>query len=90
MAWLATLVWPEQDDRRERLRHAVEVARAEPPRIVAGDLLEELPALVAEAAAHGTVVVFHSAVVGLPHAAGPRADPGADARPGRATGAAAG
>jgi hypothetical protein len=38
------------------------VARAEPPRIVAGDLLDELPALVAEAAAVGTVVVFHSAV----------------------------
>jgi hypothetical protein len=62
MAWLEGLVWPEQDVRRERLRHAVEVARVEPPRIVAGDLLEELPALVAEAAAHGTVLVFHSAV----------------------------
>jgi hypothetical protein len=62
MAWLETLVWPEQDDRRERLRHAIEVARADPPQIVAGNLLDELPALVAEAAAHGTVVVFHSAV----------------------------
>jgi hypothetical protein len=62
MAWLETLVWPEQDDRRVRLRHAVEVARTDPPRIVAGNLLDELPALVAEAAAYGTVVVFHSAV----------------------------
>jgi hypothetical protein len=62
MAWLENLVWPEQDDRRERLRHAVEVARADPPRLVAGDLLDEVPALVSEAAAHGTVVVFHSAV----------------------------
>jgi hypothetical protein len=62
MAWLETLVWPEQDDRRERLRHAVEVARAHPPHLVAGDLLQELPRLVSEAAAYGTVVVFHSAV----------------------------
>ncbi len=62
MAWLETLVWPEQDDRRARLARAVEVARAEPPRIVTGDLLTELPALVADAAAHGTVIVFHSAV----------------------------
>jgi hypothetical protein len=62
MAWLEVLVWPEQDERRERLRHAVEVARREPPGIVAGSLLDELPALVTEAAAYGTVVVFHSAV----------------------------
>jgi hypothetical protein len=60
--WLEILVWPEQDDRRERLRRAVEVAAAEPPPLVRGDLVEELPALVDEAAGHGTVVVFHSAV----------------------------
>jgi hypothetical protein len=62
MAWLETLVWPEQDERRIRLAHAVEVARRAPPRIVTGDLLDELPALVAEASAYGSVVVFHSAV----------------------------
>jgi hypothetical protein len=62
MNWLETLVWPEQDDRRERLRHAIEVARTDLPRLVRGNLLDELPALVAEASAYGTVVVFHSAV----------------------------
>ena len=62
MAWLELLVWPEQDDRRARLRHAVEVARTEPSHLVRGDLLDELPALVAEASAYGTVLVFHSAV----------------------------
>jgi hypothetical protein len=61
-AWLETLVWPEQDARRERLAHAVEIARSEPPTLVAGDLLEELPALVSAASTHGEVVVFHSAV----------------------------
>ncbi|TIC82663.1 DUF2332 domain-containing protein [Nocardioides sp. GY 10127] len=63
MAWLETLVWPEQEERRARLRHAVEVARADPPDLRVGDLLEELPSLVAEAGRHGTPVVFHSAVV---------------------------
>ncbi len=62
MRWLETLVWPEEDDRRERLRHAIDIAAADPPRLVRGDLLAELPALVAEASAYGTVLVFHSAV----------------------------
>lgn len=63
MAWLANLVWPEHDDRRERLRAAVAVARDEPPTLARGDLLTELPRLVEEAAPHGQVVVFHSAVI---------------------------
>jgi hypothetical protein len=63
MAWLTTLVWPEDDARRAQLRGAIEVARTDPPRLSRGDLLTDLPALVDEAAAYGTVVVFHSAVV---------------------------
>lgn len=63
MAWLETLVWPEQDERRDRLRQAIKIARADPPRLVRGDLLTDLPPLVEEAAAHGPVVVFHSAVI---------------------------
>jgi hypothetical protein len=62
MLWLENLVWPEDDLRRERLRHAAEVARADPPTLVRGDLLERLPGLVAEAAAYASVLVFHSAV----------------------------
>ena len=63
MAWLENLVWPEHDERRARLRQAVQIARTDPPRLVTGDLLDHLPALVAEAGRHGTVVVFHSAVI---------------------------
>lgn len=63
MAWLTMLIWPEQDDRRMRLVQAVEIARADPPQLVRGDLLDELPELVAQAAAYGEVVVFHSAVI---------------------------
>ncbi|WP_299053490.1 DUF2332 domain-containing protein [uncultured Nocardioides sp.] len=62
MAWLATLVWPEQEDRRRRLAEAVAVARTDPPVLVRGDLLAELPALVDLARSHGRVVVQHSAV----------------------------
>ncbi len=61
--WLTTLVWPEHDDRRAQLQRAVEVARTDPPHLVRGDLLEELPSMVEQAAPHGTVVVFHSAVI---------------------------
>ena len=69
MAWLEVLVWPEHDDRRRSLAAALVVARAEPPRLDTGDLLERLPALVEEASGHGRVVVFHSAVVAyLDHA----------------------
>ncbi len=62
MGWLATLVWPEHDDRRARLAGAIAVARHEPPVLVAGDLLDELDSTVATAARHGEVVVMHSAV----------------------------
>ena len=63
MTWLTTLVWPEQDERRERLERAIAIARSDPPELVRGDLLDELPALVEHAAAAGPVVVFHSAVI---------------------------
>ena len=61
--WLEHLVWPEQEDRRARLRAAVDVARADPPYLVRGDLLEGLPALLGEAPPEATLVVFHSAVI---------------------------
>ncbi|HTW16078.1 MAG TPA: DUF2332 domain-containing protein [Nocardioides sp.] len=63
MAWLTTLVWPEQDARREQLGHAIEIARADPPDLRQGDLLTGLSDLVAEAASYGPVVVFHTAVI---------------------------
>jgi hypothetical protein len=61
--WLEVMVWPEQEERRERLRAAVRIAREDPPYLVRGDLLDELPALVAQAPVQATLVVFHSAVI---------------------------
>lgn len=63
VAWLDALIWPEHTDRRDRLHAAVEVARADPPHLVRGDLLDTLPALVEQAPAGATPVVFHSAVL---------------------------
>jgi hypothetical protein len=63
MAWLEALVWPDQPHRLARLRAAIAVARADPPRIVAGDLLTSLSALAAEAPNDATLVVFHTAVL---------------------------
>src|SRR5699024_11017169 len=33
-SWLETLIWPEQQERRQRLRDALDVAKEHPPRIV--------------------------------------------------------
>ena len=63
MAWLETLVWPEQTERAHRLKAAIQIARADPPRIVQGDLRIDVRPLIAEAPKNATVVVFHTAVV---------------------------
>jgi hypothetical protein len=63
-AWLETLVWPGQEARAERLRAAMDVARRDPPRVLRGDLLHDLPALAATAPADATLVVFHTSVLG--------------------------
>lgn len=61
--WLETLVWPEHDARRTRLRSAAMITAAEPPALRRGDLVDAIPELV-RAAPHGArVVVFHSAVL---------------------------
>ena len=63
VAWLETLVWPEEGDRLARLRAAMRIAAAHRPRVVQGDLLHDLPALAAEAPKEATLVVFHTAVL---------------------------
>ncbi|MET4094059.1 DUF2332 domain-containing protein [Arthrobacter sp. UYCu712] len=69
VAWLEALIWPEQDFRRQRLRQAIDVARADPPLLVAGDLNEELLTLAGQAPPDAELVVFHSAVMGYLDAA---------------------
>ncbi|GLI27678.1 hypothetical protein ARHIZOSPH14_19200 [Agromyces rhizosphaerae] len=63
MRWLETLVWPEQVERRERIRRAIELARREPVRLVAGDGRERLREVAADAPDDATLVVFHAGTI---------------------------
>ncbi|AUQ73190.1 DUF2332 domain-containing protein [Phaeobacter piscinae] len=63
VAWLEQLVWPEHQLRLDRLRSAISVAKHCPPHVVSGDLMQDLPALVAAAPGNATVVIFHTAVL---------------------------
>ncbi|WP_338751977.1 DUF2332 domain-containing protein [Janibacter alittae] len=65
-AWLETLVWPEHEDRRQRLAAACDQVADVAVDVIAGDLLTSLDEAIerARAAAPGaTVVVFHTAVI---------------------------
>jgi hypothetical protein len=61
--WLETLVWPEQVDRLARIRLAMDIVRAERPRIVRGDATAGLAALAAEAPKDATLVIQNSAAI---------------------------
>jgi hypothetical protein len=61
--WLEALVWPGEEYRLPRLRAACDVARVVSPRVFRGDLRVDLPGLAAQAPAHATLVVFHTAVL---------------------------
>jgi hypothetical protein len=63
VAWLDALIWPEHTHRRARLRAATAVAAADPPLLVRGDLVDDLPALAGQAPAGATLVVFHTSVL---------------------------
>lgn len=78
-AWLETLVWPEHEDRRDRLAAACRVVAAEPVDVVRGDLLTGLDEAIARARAaapEATLVVFHSAVIAYLEAEGRQRWPG--------------
>lgn len=57
--WLTACTWPEQTIRVERLAAAIALSAADPPRLVAGDLVEDLAAVV-EAAEPTTHLVLMS------------------------------
>ncbi len=61
--WATALLWPEQVDRIERFRSAVDIARRHPVRIVEGDALDALPRVVADAPGDASLVIVHSFVV---------------------------
>ncbi|BCH17281.1 hypothetical protein MesoLjLa_41320 [Mesorhizobium sp. L-2-11] len=64
VAWLETLVWPEQTERLANLRAALKIAATVKPRVVKGDLRgSDLVRLCSEAPKDATLVVFHTAVL---------------------------
>jgi hypothetical protein len=58
---LSAFVWADQWGRLERLRHAIEIARADPPELIRGDYVELLPQLLAGRDPDVLTVVFQTA-----------------------------
>jgi hypothetical protein len=58
---LQAFVWPDQAGRLERLRRAIEVARRDPPELIRGDYVAELPGLLRDRVAGAQLVVFQTA-----------------------------
>ena len=64
VAWLETLVWPEQTARLANLRAALKIAATVKPRVMKGDLRgSDLVQLCSEAPKDATLVIFHTAVL---------------------------
>jgi hypothetical protein len=61
--WLIACVWSDHIDRRQRLEAAIHLCRKGPPIIQKGDIIDDLPSLVAEAPKDALLVIFHSAVL---------------------------
>jgi hypothetical protein len=64
MLLLKSFVWADQRARLDRFDRAVETLRAEPPTLEQGDVVERLPALLAERQLGALTVVFQTAVRG--------------------------
>jgi hypothetical protein len=64
VAWLDALTWPEQTHRRDGCVRRAAIAAADPPILVFGDAITDLPTLAAEAPADATLVVLHTPVLG--------------------------
>ncbi len=54
-------MWAGQQDRLERLRSAIDILRADPPELIAGDYLELLPVALAARDPESLTIVFNSA-----------------------------
>jgi hypothetical protein len=61
---LKAFVWPDQEWRLRQLEDAIEVVRREPPQLVRGDLVDELPRVLSHARGDALTLVWHTAVLG--------------------------
>ncbi|AWB88425.1 DUF2332 domain-containing protein [Homoserinimonas hongtaonis] len=68
-AWLTAMVWPGQRRRLARVRAAIDIARADPPHLLAGDAIDRLAdALAAVPPGTTPVVVTAGVLVYIPFA----------------------
>jgi hypothetical protein len=71
--WLEALVWPEHDDRRRRLRAALDLATQFPSELISGDALQTLGPAIDRLPPGEAVVVLNSFILNqLPPADGER------------------
>lgn len=56
-AWLESLIWPGEHERAERIAGAMSIVAADPPRLRAGDAIEQLDAMAAAAPEGARLVV---------------------------------
>jgi hypothetical protein len=61
---LRSFVWAGQEGRMERLDRAIEALREDPPQLVQGDYVEELPHVLEALSEDGLTVVFQTASFG--------------------------
>jgi len=60
---LKSFVWADRSDRLERLDAAVELWRRDPPEIVVGDILDELPGLLEQCGGDVPLLVWQTAAL---------------------------
>jgi hypothetical protein len=63
IAWLRACIYADQADRLVRFEQAVEVARRDPPQIVAGNAVDTLAAVVGAIPRDVSLCIFHTYVV---------------------------
>ena len=61
--WLRACIWPGQRWRILQFEQAVAIARQDPPRVIAGDAVDDLPRVVAAAPRDAALCVVHTAVL---------------------------
>ena len=61
--WLEACVWPDQQDRFERLVAAIDIARSAPPNIVVGDAVGTIASLIDQALEYGHPTITTSWVM---------------------------
>jgi hypothetical protein len=60
LLWLKALTWPEHADRRDLLERAADIARRDPPKLIAGDAADIFPSVADGIAPDMPIIVYHS------------------------------